>query len=80
MEVGENSILFAVHLGESVALGWRVANTRPTDRDILGVADGDTTEAWAIVLPKYFLYFTMLVSGNKTKIYLSNLHMNCPLK
>ena len=32
-----------------------------------GVADGDTTEAWAIALPKYFLYFTMLVSGNKTK-------------
>ena len=44
VEVGENSIIFAVHLGESVALGWRVANTRPTDRDIQGVA-------WQMAVP-----------------------------
>ena len=69
VEVGDNSILLADHLGVSVTLGWWVDNTRPTDRDIQGVASvmAVTTKAWALALPKYFLYISILVSGNKTK-------------
>ena len=53
-------------------------NTRPTDRDIQGVAwvMAVTTKAWALALPKYFLYFTMLLSGNKNMSELNSFQIS----